>query len=322
MALNSNFENIKGICTIFAQDSSWPNPSNIFVIPDESGFSLIDVGCGGISGVEHLESGLNHWGLKLQDLHTVILSHAHPDHMGALGWILEKTHPKVRIHHLEVESALAPARLEKTFDIPLAKKIWSSFEPGGGYQEFDLLKFFENSGCAMSAAGQIEAIRGGDILALGNFVFEVLHTPGHSPGHISLFERKRRILLPGDLVGKGPAWYTPSAGGVTAYLDSLLKLEALNADLVIPAHGRVMDTPLAAIEKIRQKLLDRESLIRDMLSDGARSAIQLTRALFQNPLLHFFPGCAITESHIIKLEIEGVVKREGHRIVSVNKAII
>jgi glyoxylase-like metal-dependent hydrolase (beta-lactamase superfamily II) len=315
MARNPNFENIKGIRTIFAQDSNWPNPSNIFIIPDESGFSLIDVGCGGIPGIEHLVSGLNHWGLRLQHLHTVILSHAHPDHMGALGWILEKTRPKVYIHHLEVESALVPANLEKTFDIPLAKKIWASFEPSDDLQEFDLLKFFQDSGCAMSAAGRIEKIHAGDILDLGNFVFEVLHTPGHSPGHISLFERNRRILLPGDLVGKGPAWYTPSSGGVIAYLDSLEKLEALNADIVLPAHGRIIEIPSAAIQKIRQKLLERELLIRVMLNDGAKSTIQLTRALFQNPLLHFFPGCAITESHIIKLEKEGITKREGHRIV-------
>ena len=315
MVGNSNFENIKGIGTIFAQDSNWPNPSNIFVVPDESGFSLIDAGCGGIPGIEHLVSGLRHWGLKLQHLHTVILSHAHPDHMGALGWILEETHPTVRIHHLEVDSALSPAGLEKTFDIPLAKKFWSSFEPGDDLQEFDLLKFFEDSGCAMSAAGQIEEIYGGDILALGDFVFEVLHTPGHSPGHISLFERNRRILLAGDLVGKGPAWYTPSSGGVIAYLDSLAKLDALNADIVLPSHGQIIETPLAAVEKVRQKLLERESLIRVMLNDGAQSAIQLTRTLFQNPLLHFFPGCAIIESHIIKLEKEGVIKRQGHRIV-------
>jgi glyoxylase-like metal-dependent hydrolase (beta-lactamase superfamily II) len=315
MAPSSNFENVQGIHTIFAQDSNWPNPSNIFIVPDESGFSLIDVGCGGIAGIEHFVSGLNHWGLKLQHLHTVILSHAHPDHMGALGWILEKNRPKVRIHHLEVESALVPAKLEKTFDIPLAKKIWASFEPGGDLQEFDLLKFFEDSGCAMRAAGPIETIHAGDTLALGNFVFEVFHTPGHSPGHISLFERNKRILLPGDLVGKGPAWYTPSSGGVIAYLDSLEKLEALDAAVVLPAHGQIIDTPSAAIQKIRQKLLERESVIRVLLNDGARGTIQLTRALFQNPLLHFFPGCAITESHLIKLEKEGVIKREGHRIV-------
>jgi glyoxylase-like metal-dependent hydrolase (beta-lactamase superfamily II) len=91
MALRSKLETVAGIRTIFAQDSTWPNSSNIFIIPDENGFSLIDIGCGGLPGIEHLVSGLSHWGLRLQQLHTIILSHAHPDHMGAMAWILKKS---------------------------------------------------------------------------------------------------------------------------------------------------------------------------------------------------------------------------------------
>jgi glyoxylase-like metal-dependent hydrolase (beta-lactamase superfamily II) len=317
MALRSKLETVAGIRTIFAQDSTWPNSSNIFIIPDENGFSLIDIGCGGLPGIEHLVSGLSHWGLRLQQLHTIILSHAHPDHMGAMAWILKKTRPKIYVHHLDVESALVPDNLQDTFDIPLAQKLWAAFELGDDFQSFDLLRYFEDTGCAMSAAKQIEEIHGGDILNLGNFVFEVIHTPGHSPGHIALFEKSKRILLPGDLVGKGPAWYTPSSGGVIAYLDSLAKLEALDADIVLPAHGQVIKTPIAAIDKIRQKLLERDSLIRVLLNAGATSTISLIRALFQNPLLHFFPGCAITESHLLKLEKDGVLIRKGHQIVPV-----
>jgi glyoxylase-like metal-dependent hydrolase (beta-lactamase superfamily II) len=319
MAAHLKCENIKGIYTIFAQDTNWPNPSNIFVIPDENGFSLIDVGCGGWAGIENLLGGLNHWGLKLRDLHTVILSHAHPDHMGALKWILKETRPKIRIHHLDIQSARVPETLEKTFDIPLAKRFWATFNLGDDFHDFDLLKYFEDTGCAMGAAEHFQEIHGGETLRIGRFAFEVIHTPGHSPGHISLFERYKRILLPGDLVGKGPAWYTPSSGGVVAYLDSLARLESLNADVILPAHGRIIGTPVSAIDGIRRKLRERELLIRTMLNDGAKSTLQIMGALFQNPLLHFFPGCAITESHITKLEKEGVIKRKGHRVVSVDK---
>lgn len=317
MVSSSNFENVRGIYTILAHDSNWPNPSNIFVIPDESGFSLIDVGCGGISGIEHLLDGLRYWGFKVQHLHTVVLSHSHPDHMGAMWWILEKTAPKVFIHHLEVETALDPANLTQTFDIPLAKRQWAASERSDSIQGFDLLKFFEDTGCSMSAAGQIEEIHEGDILRLGDFVFEVLHTPGHSPGHISLFEKNRSILLCGDILGKGPAWYTPSSGGVIAYLESLAKLEALDAAIVLPAHSQILENAFSAIQKIRKKLLERESVLRDMLNDGTSRFIELTEALFPNPRLHFFPGCGVTESHLIKLEKEGTIKRVGQRIVPV-----
>ena len=48
---------------------------------------------------------------------------------------------------------------------------------------------------------------------LGNYKFQVLTTPGHSPGHTSFYEISHKSLLSGDLIGEvGTAWYSPSSG--------------------------------------------------------------------------------------------------------------
>lgn len=309
-----HFDDIQGIRIIFAEHTAWPNPANLFIIPDEKGFSMIDVGCGGAPRPKYLIEGLEYWDLHIQDLHTVLLSHAHPDHMGAMGWILQKVRPRVFIHHLDVDSALNPEKLAETFDIPLAKRCLNASENAEKSQNFELLNFFKDFGCAMSAALNVEGIGEGHVFHLGDFAFEVIHTPGHSPGHISLMERNRRILLPGDLVGKSPAWYTPCSGGVTGYLDSLAKLEVLDATIILPAHGTKMSVPLEAIQNIRERLLKREIIIRDALIEGPKTFMELNQALFENPLLRFFPGCGITESHLIKLEREKAIRRKGGRI--------
>ena len=106
-----------------------------------------------------------------------------------------------------------------------------------------------------------------------------------------------------------------------AYLESLARLETLNADIIFPAHGEIIHAPQSAIGKIRLKLLERESLVRARLSDGPKSVFQLIGTLFENPLLQFFPGCAITESHLIKLAQEGFIQRDGDRVVSVARVI-
>ena len=314
---NSQFQNIQGILTILAEEPNWPNPANIYVIPDDSGFSLIDVGCGGISGIERLREGLRHWKLKIEKLHTVVLSHAHPDHMGAMWWILEEANPKIIICHLDAAAALDPIKLEESFDIPLAKKRWVSSTGEDTFQNFVLLKFFEDSTCPMSAAHNVDEISDGDSLQFGNYEFEVIHTPGHSPGHISLFERKKDILLPGDLVGNSPAWYVPTAGGVIGYLDSLAKLEALDAAVLLPAHGPVLEDTAQAIRRIQNKLLQRESILKEALRDGAKSYLELNKTLLGNSHLNFFPGCGIIESHLIKMEREGIIERKGQKVLSV-----
>ena len=310
----SRYINIHGILTIFAGKPNWPNPANIFIIPDENGFSLVDTGCGGASGIANLQKGLHHWKLKIEQLHTVVLSHSHPDHMGAMWWILESTSPKVFIHRLDAGSALDPLKLDETFDIPLAKQCWAASGNGDVFQNFELLRFFEDSSCPMSAAGNLQEIREGDTLRLGDFEFEIFHAPGHSPGHVSLYESKKQILLAGDLVGKSPAWYVPAAGGVIAYLESLAKLEALNAATLLPAHGLMMENAKEAIQGIRKKLLQRESFLIEALQGGPKQFMDLNQTLIENTLFHFFPGCGIIESHLIKLEKEGIIKREGQQI--------
>jgi glyoxylase-like metal-dependent hydrolase (beta-lactamase superfamily II) len=312
--VESKYKNIHGILTIFAQAPNWPNPANIYIIPDENGFSLVDVGCGGASGIADLQKGLHHWKLKIEQLHTVVLSHAHPDHMGAMWWILENANPKVVIHHLDVGPALDPFKLEATFDIPLAKQYWAASISDDAFRDFELLRFFENSRCPMCAADNLQKIQDGDIMQLGDFEFEIVHTSGHSPGHVSLYESKKQILLPGDLVGKSPAWYVPAAGGVIAYLESLTKLEALDAATLLPAHGTVMNNAKKAIQGIRKKLLQRESFLIEALQEGTKQFMALNQTLIENKLLHFFPGCGIIESHLIKLEKEGIIKREGQQV--------
>ncbi len=122
-------------------------------------------------------------------------------------------------------------------------------------------------------------------------------------------------MLAGDLVGPSPAWYTPTSGGVIGYLESLAKLERLEAEIILPAHGPIIEDAAGAIKKNQDKLLKREALLKEALHDGSKSFMDLNKTLIHNPMLHFFPGCGITESHLIKLEMEGVIRREGRSIL-------
>ena len=79
-------------------------------------------------------------------------------------------------------------------------------------------------------------LRGGDTIDLGGRVLEVLHTPGHSPGHMCFFERERGDLYTGDLVYKDVLFaYYPSTDP-EAYLRSMERVAALPVKRVFPAH--------------------------------------------------------------------------------------
>ena len=308
MGRSAQYAEICGIKTIQSNDSKWPAPATLFVIEDDHGLNIIDVGCGGITGPDHLVGGLVYWGFSPQSIHTVVLSHAHPDHMGALSWLLNEIQPRILIHRLDLPSLLEPNNLVYTFDIPLAQSKWTEAHGASAFSNFDLLQYFKQTGCAMSSASQAETIQEGDIVTLGDFAFEVLHTPGHSPGHISLFDKDTGILFSGDLVGQSPTWYTPTSGGTIDYLRSLEKMETLHPTILLPSHGTVIHEPKIAISRVRKKLLQKEQHILDALAKRPRSFMELNRAVFQGQLMEFFPGIAMTESHLNRLEQTGSIR--------------
>lgn len=83
---------------------------------------------------------------------------------------------------------------------------------------------------------ELDWLDGGECIRLGDRVIEVIHTPGHSPGHMCFWEEKTGYLFTGDLAYRGmlTAWF-PSTDP-EAYLKSLETVAALPVKKVFPAH--------------------------------------------------------------------------------------
>ena len=94
-----------------------------------------------------------------------------------------------------------------------------------------------------------------DVIDLGNRVIEVLHTPGHSPGHVCFWEKTRGYLFTGDLVYKDTLFaYYPSTDPI-AYLKSLERMSVLPAKRIFPGHHSLNIEPEIIIrmrEALRQ----------------------------------------------------------------------
>lgn len=116
----------------------------------------------------------------------------------------------------------------------------------------------------------------GDVLEISGdpgWRMRVLHTPGHDPGHVCLYEETTRTLLAGDMVANpGTIIVAPSIGGdMDAYLNSLERLQHENFSCMLPSHGLPM-WGQAGKEKLRDLIahrLAREAKIQAALEAGA-----------------------------------------------------
>jgi len=96
--------------------------------------------------------------------------------------------------------------------------------------DFDLRAF------ACPAAPATRMVREGDVIDLGNRVFEVMHLPGHSPGSLGLWEAKTGILFSGDAIYDGPLLDELPDSDIAAYVTTMRRLEQLPARVVHAGH--------------------------------------------------------------------------------------
>lgn len=95
---------------------------------------------------------------------------------------------------------------------------------------------------------------------------DVLHTPGHSPGHVSFAVRDVGWILAGDLLaGHGSVWVGAPEGDMRAYLASLDRIAAERPGTIGPGHGEPIRDPRKAVRTTRAHRLDRERQILDAL---------------------------------------------------------
>ncbi|KIG14718.1 Metallo-beta-lactamase family protein [Enhygromyxa salina] len=154
-------------------------------------------------------------------------------------------------------------------------------------------------------------------------VVEALFTPGHAPGHLVVWDRKTNIAHAGDLVaGEGTILVDVSDGGdMGVYLDSLRRMaahvRAHQADgqspSFVPAHGPVLDDPVAVLEHYVSHRLAREAKIRRAVVEGGRRAfLGILAAAYDDVPKKLWPIAAMSvEAHLRKLVADGELVRVG-----------
>ncbi len=146
--------------------------------------------------------------------------------------------------------------------------------------------------------------------------WNVLHTPGHAPGHICLHDTRTGALVCGDMVASvGTILIAPGDGDMRVYLEQLARLEALGASVALPAHGDPIDAPRALFRKYIVHRGLREAKIVDALRMGPRTLGELLPDAYADTPAHVWPVAALSlQAHLDKLVAEGRATRDDENV--------
>jgi endoribonuclease LACTB2 len=143
--------------------------------------------------------------------------------------------------------------------------------------------------------------------------WRVLHTPGHAPGHLCLYDEDEGTLVVGDMVASvGTILIAPGDGDMAVYLTQLERLAALEARLALPAHGEPIDAPTALFRHYVAHRLGRErKVLAAVVASGAEGGTleDLVAVAYDDVPSTTWPVALLSlQSHLAKLEAEGRVR--------------
>jgi glyoxylase-like metal-dependent hydrolase (beta-lactamase superfamily II) len=191
----------------FIWESMTTNNCNAFFIDGQSRV-LIDPGHRGL--FEHVERGLAQLNLRIEDIDAVLCTHGHPDHLEAVPLFKEKSVP-FTMHQSEWQwVATIGKQMSAAFGIEI-----DDFRPD----------FLLKEGT----------------FSMNGLELEVIHTPGHSPGSITLYWPLEKALFTGDLIFKDGVGRTDLPGGDGTQLkESIKTLKSLDVEWLLAGHGEVI----------------------------------------------------------------------------------
>ena len=269
---------------------------NMYALLDAEGAAVLDPGLPGPFAWRAIQDRLAKAGLRTKDVHTVLITHSHPDHFGGAARFQREVGAKVIAHHrfsFGPMQALAP---EVSVDDLAAHSVseeretpgepaavpWAGNTPWGGERprpplrrriQFRVMRWLGRHWLPEIT----HPVEHGDELRLAGREMFVLHTPGHTSDHFCLHDPATGTLLAGDHV---LPTITPHISGLSSSRDPLASFfysldrvaEISGVTTVLPAHGHPFAELRARAEAIKRHHHERLSRVKEISREFGRPA--------------------------------------------------
>lgn len=284
--------------------------SYVFKTPERN--LIVDTGMNRPECLDAMMTGLRELDIDLSKT-DLFITHMHADHSGLIS-------------HLATETSSVFCS-KKDADIINSRDDWRDmlvFANRSGFpHDEEAIKQHPGFKYGVREIIDFTIMEDGDLVSIGEYDFKCVWTPGHTPGHLCLYDQDKRILISGDhVLGKitpNISLFADDSNPLNDYLDSLAKIYSLEIDLVLPAHRKFFTNCQARIDQLRQHHHNRANAIMTVLQKGPQNAFSIASQLKwdlsyehwdQFPISQKWFATGEVISHLKYLEGMGKVKQD------------
>jgi glyoxylase-like metal-dependent hydrolase (beta-lactamase superfamily II) len=250
------------------------------------------------------------------------ITHLHADHSGLVGVLASDTS---KIYFNKTEASFV--------NFQPSEDYWKKhfiFYASNGFPEDEMKRVWEgHPGFRYSSRRQISfsVMEEGDEIEVGNYLFRCIETPGHSPGHMCLYEANKKILICGDhILFDITTHWEQLENSLKHYLANLDKVYALDVNLILPGHRNIWNDHRKRIGELQEHHRDRLDEALSALQDGGKTAWDVApyitwdidcNSWAEFPSVQKFFAVGETIAHLDYLEGEGKVRKEtrNHKVL-------
>lgn len=302
-------------------------PTNSYLIKSHP-YTLVDPGPETAAAEKSLTDGLASLGVAVKDVRRVVITHSHSDHSGLARWIGEQAGAKIYVHNMEIH------KLQEEY-IYYHERF--PFLREAGLPDSVLKEIIDDKDPVPKPVlpkSGVEVLHGGEELDFEGGSFQVLHLPGHSSGHVCLYDPESKSFLAGDFILKhitpnpvmeaDPFDSSKRLPALRQYLEGLKKIEKMEIGLILPGHGETIENSRESAVKAQKHHAQRLDLVLSILAGNCLNAYQLMREIY--PKIRGFQiylGISEVFAHLdYLLDMEKVVREDCGGVSFYRKALL
>ena len=314
-----------GELTKIASDLYWAhfelpfrlNHVNLFLMDTPEGILILDAGLKSDHSEEHWEALLN-GPLKSKKFAGLLITHYHPDHIGMAGWLQKK----LNIKCLTTEKELFTAKTFRSMPDDEYAKLFRNVFVRAGMSEEDIIakgpatRLYKNR---VYELPDFEIIKAGHEIVSNDGKWKVRTDSGHSPEHISLLDKERKLYLSGDFLlprispNISDNFFDPLDDRLGEYLKYLNEIQEIGSETsVFPCHDWPFKEGMQRAKDLIKHHNHRLSLIIEALNKKSITIMDSISIIFDRKIgdeqMHFAIGEA--RAHLIHLDVTGQVRSE------------